>query len=284
MAKIAWTDACQLDESLRSLEQFFNAAPEYAQTLAGGLTNRCWKIDMPGQGSFVWRPISSLTQAFAISRFQEYQILKALEPEPFVPQAAYLNNQGLLVEWLDGELVSEDENIATVLKCMVNIHHVDPQRVPVAPFHYTARIDHYWRQLSADLKDDALLKLYTQWRDVPILPHVDLTLCHFDLGFYNLIKQNEGIVVIDWEYACIADPRLDLALMIGMADVNLPTTVAHYCQLRNIIDVDSWINSVKIWQPRTQLLALLWYLLAFQIRGDVHYKQQAQQLKARLCC
>ncbi|MGO1298453.1 MAG: phosphotransferase [Vibrio sp.] len=283
MAKIAWTDACQLDNSLASLGQYFNATPKYAQTLAGGLTNRCWKIDMPGQGCFVWRPISPLTQAFAISRFQEYQILKALDAEPFVPQAAFINNEGLLVEWLDGELVGENESITTTLKCMMSIHQVDPQRIPVAPFNYTARIDHYWRQLSADLKDDALHKLYQTWRDVPVLPHVDLTLCHFDLGVHNLIKQSDGVVVIDWEYASIADPRLDLALTIGMSDVNLPTTVAQYCQLRNIVDIDSWINGVKIWQPRTHLLVLLWCLLAFQIRGEATYQEQAQELKASLC-
>ena len=283
MAKIAWADACQLDTSLASLEQYFNATPAYAQTLAGGLTNRCWKIDMPGQGCFVWRPISPLTQAFAISRFQEYQILKALDAEPFVPQAAFINNEGLLVEWLDGELVSADENIIMTLKCMMHIHQIDPQRIPIAPFNYTARVDHYWRQLSADVKDEALLKLYQTWRDVPVLPHVDLTLCHFDLGAHNLIKQSEGVVVIDWEYACIADPRLDLALTIGMADVNIPTTVAQYCQLRNIKDIDGWVNGVKIWQPRTLLLVLLWCLLAFQIRGEATYQEQAQDLKARLC-
>ena len=283
MARIGWAEACQLDPSLQSLTRFFDVVPDYAQTLTGGLTNRCWKVVCPVKGAFVWRPITSITQAFSISRFQEYQILKAIEKENIAPQAAFINDQGLLVAWRDGHSLEQDADFDTVLKCLSRIHLLDKQRIPIAPFNYTARVDHYWLQLRDELKDEALESLYQTWR---LPPAVDLNrtcLCHFDLGGYNLVKNDDSIQIIDWEYAGIADPCLDLALSIVAADENLPASVARYCQLMNIMEVDEWIDGVKSWLPRTEVMGLLWYLLAYQLRGEEYYLEQATQLKQSLC-
>ncbi|WP_342607264.1 phosphotransferase [Vibrio tritonius] len=282
MAKIAWAEACQLDPTLLSLTRFFDVPPTYAETLAGGLTNRCWKVIAPHKGSFVWRPITELTKAFTISRFQEYQILKAIEHDMIAPNAAYINDQGLLVEWVDGELF-DDADFDIQIKTLVRIHLLDKKRIPVAPFNYTARVDHYWMQLDAKMKDGALVELYHQWRSAPALDPVELTLCHFDLGPHNLIKTPQGLSVIDWEYAGIADPRLDLAMLLTTENQLEPTNVARYCQLRDIDNIDGWVEGVKQWSIRVHMMALLWYLLAFQLRGEPLYEQQAIQIKENLC-
>ena len=43
-------------------------------------------------------------------------------------------------------------------------------------------------------------------------------LCHFDLAGYNMVKHSEGHKVIDWEHACVSDPRPDLAITIGVTN------------------------------------------------------------------
>ena len=40
----------------------------------------------------------------------------------------------------------------------------------------------------------------------------------FDPAGYNMVKHSEGHKVIDWEYACVSDPRLDLAITIGVTN------------------------------------------------------------------
>ncbi|AUB87698.1 thiamine kinase [Vibrio anguillarum] len=282
MARMSWREACQLDRTLTSLEGFFSTPPDYAQTLTGGLTNRCWKI-VTEERSFVWRPNTPITQAFSISRFQEYQILSAIESSNLGPKPLSINDQGLLVEWIDGQSLTGGLPFDSLLKTQIKIHNLSTARIPVALFSFIARVDHYWLQLKAEYKSEDLSALYQRWRTAPNLADVGQTLCHFDLAGYNMVKTDEGNRVIDWEYASIADPRLDLALSIDVAEEKPLEAVYRYCQLREIVGVDDWVEGVVAWHPRATMMAMLWYLLAHQLWGDDYYRQQAEHLKRTLC-
>ncbi|MEZ8100015.1 phosphotransferase [Vibrio bivalvicida] len=283
MARMSWSEACQLDRSLLSLEHFFSIPPDYAQTLTGGLTNRCWKLVASDGQAFVWRPNTNITKAFSISRFQEYQILTAIEPYAFAPQAVHINDQGLLVTWIEGESLIHGLPFDSLLKTMIAIHDIDTQRVPVAPFNYTARVDHYWMLLDEQYKVEPYISIYNKWRCAPSLADVGHTLCHFDLAGYNMVKTEVGNKVIDWEYAAVADPRLDLTLSIGVTEEKPLEAVYRYCQLRGIEGVDDWVEGVMAWQPRAMMMAMLWYLLAHQLWGDEQYLAQAHKLKEIIC-
>ncbi|SDG74588.1 thiamine kinase [Vibrio xiamenensis] len=278
MARMSWQEACQLDDSLASLDSLFSLAPDYARTLTGGLTNRCWKIVLRDGSAYVWRPTTHITQAFSISRIQEYQILTTIEPSRIGPKPIYINGHGLLVEWIEGESLTKGLSFESLLKSLVRVHSFPTARIPIAPFNYTARVDHYWIRLESRYKSEAYQAIYHKWRQAPSLVPVDLTLCHFDLAGYNMVDTPLGHRIIDWEYASIADPRLDLALCIDIAEESPYEAVARYCQLRNLIEVDDWIAGVQAWQPRATMMALLWYLLAHQLWGDEQYLSQAQQL------
>ena len=103
---------------------------------------------------------------------------------------------------------------------MAKIHTLDTSRVPVAPFSYTARVDHYWLQMKDDDKSEQIETIYRYFRNAPNLADVGVVLSHFDLAGYNMVKTAEMNRVIDWEYASIADPRLDLAISIHVAQQN----------------------------------------------------------------
>lgn len=282
MARMSWREACQLDPTLQSLTHFFTSTPEYAQTLTGGLTNRCWKITLSAELAFVWRPNTLLTKGFSISRFQEYQILKAIENSRLGPKAITINDQGLLVEWIAGNVLTEEGAWEHILKVLAQVHQLESARIPAPPFNYTARVDHYWLQLKSELKTPSFEQLYLKWRTLPHCESLPLTLCHFDLASYNLIKTETGYRIIDWEYASMADPRLDLAISIDVAGEKLLDAVFRYCQLRNIQQVDRWVEGVKAWQPKVKMMAMLWYLVAYQLWGDEEYYQQAVHFKDQL--
>ncbi|WP_428773694.1 phosphotransferase [Vibrio sp.] len=283
MARMSWLEACQLDSSLLSLDHLFTSPPLYAQTLTGGLTNRCWKVVCPDLKAYVWRPTTPITQAFSISRHQEYQLLCALAPSAISPKAIHLNDRGLLVEWLEGQLMDRTLSLGQLLDTLAVVHATDIHRLPVAPFNYTARINHYWIQLQDTLKTPSVTELYKQWGAAPELELVPDTLCHFDLAGYNMVNTETGLKVIDWEYAGLADPRLDLTLSLEASGSPLEEAVYQYCQLRQIEQVDLWMSGVLAWRPRTQLLALLWYLLAYQLWGEAVYLRQAEELEQRFC-
>ncbi|EKO3501157.1 phosphotransferase [Vibrio fluvialis] len=283
MARMSWREACQLDPTLQSLTHFFSFPPEYAQTLTGGLTNRCWKVVCSQGKAYVWRPTTPITKAFSISRFQEYQILKSIESSHIGPAAVYVNDQGLLVEWIEGESLTNNLPFDSLLRTQIRIHELNVSRIPVAPFSFTARVDHYWMQLKSEFKTVEIHSLYQAWRTTPNTVDVLPALCHFDLAGYNMVKTAQGNKVIDWEYAAIADPRMDLALSINVAGEKILDSVFRYCQLRDIDDVDVWVDGVQAWLPRTTMMAMLWYLLAFQLWGDDSYYQQALHIKETFC-
>lgn len=283
MAIFAWPEAKQLDESLSSLDDFFDIPPVSVQTLTGGLTNRCWKLVSADGHAYVWRPTTFITQAFSITRHQEYQILSAIEPLQLGPRPVVINDKGLLVDWIDGETLYENVDLDNLLRTAVSVHHVNTARLPLTPFSFTARVDHYWFQLDEQHRLEDYREIYQQWRSAPNVKDVGLALCHFDLGGYNLVRNEQGIKIIDWEYAALADPRLDLILTIQASQKPMLESVYRYCQLKGIDDVDAWVEGVKAWQPRSQMMAMLWYLLAHQLWGDAHYLQEAEALKAALC-
>ncbi len=284
MAWFSWQQAKELDPSLSAVEAYFMPLPAKAQTVTGGLTNRCWRIEDIQGNSYVWRPFSAICQAFSISRYSEYQVLNAIQPMQLAPAPVLVNEKGLLVEWVEGETCTHRcVDTDSLLKTMIKIHEFDAVSIPAQPFSFTARVDHYWMQLSSELRTPEVEALYQQLRVAPTIPDVEPALCHFDLGCYNLVKGHFGLKVIDWEYAALADPRLDLVLSIQIAELPLFDTVLRYCQLRDIDDVDAWIEGARHWQPRAMMMAILWYLVAYQLWGDQAYRDSADALLSKLC-
>lgn len=279
MARMSWNEACQLDRTLLSLDRFFAMPPNYGQTLTGGLTNRCWKVVEDSGKAYVWRPNTHITKAFSISRFQEYQILASIESAGISPKPIHINDQGLLVEWLEGQALTDTLSVDQLLDALVAVHSLSTTRIPVAPFSFTARVDHYWMQLKPELKTELYQTIYRDWRNAPSLADVGHTLCHFDLAGYNMVASEQGAKIIDWEYATIGDPRLDLTLSIDVAGVDEMDVIQRYCQQRELEGIDDWVEGVRAWRPRATMMAMLWYLLAYQLWGDEHYFQQAEILK-----
>lgn len=279
---MSWNEATSLDESLLSLNQFFVDPPLMAETLVGGLTNRCWKVTSSKGVPYVWRPTSTISFQFGISRSREHQLLESLKSHYFAPNSIYLSEKGLLVEWLEGQVgrfpISETDIIAT----LCNIHSVNIHNKPVPLFSYTSKVDGYWHRLDKSQKTPQMIRHYQRLREQPSITPVSPALCHLDLGQYNMVMSEQGIKVIDWEYAGVADPRMDLAMTIELAELDMPRSVANYCQIRNIEDVDIWLQGVNQWQSRNMFMALLWYLLGYQIWQDDSYLQQADELRNRL--
>ena len=283
MAHMSWHEACSLDPSLTSIASAV-LMPVKVETVTG-LTNLSWKLGSENDGVKLWRPVSDMTHAFNISRVQEFHVLQYLATQPSIlsPKPILVNPQGLLVEWLDGRAISHIDDWQ-ILSLMSQLHQLNVVNLSLVPFHYTARVDHYWFQLvGSPTITPSLGRLYQHLRLPPTIETVPLSLCHFDLGAHNLIQNHKGFQVIDWEYACLADPRIELAMLASESEQSIHSLVLEYCRLRNIEAVDNWILAVETWLPRVRLMALLWYLLAYQHKQEDQYLSDAHQILELLC-
>ncbi|PFG45888.1 thiamine kinase [Vibrio sp. ES.051] len=284
MAWFSWQPAKQLDPSLNALDGFFTEPPVKVQTVTGGLTNRCWRLESSQGLAYVWRPTSQVCKAFSISRHNEYQVLNAISSLNIGPKPIFVHEQGLLVQWLEGQVLTDlGIELNELLTIAVTIHQHPVNTIPLVPFSYIARIDHYWLELDDQYAGTEFESLYLKWRTEPSIDTVPLALCHFDLGCYNLVRGADGVKVIDWEYAGLADPRLDLTLTLQVAGAPIEDAVTQYCQLRDIEDPSIWLAGVQAWQPRTLVMAMLWYLLAYKLWEDEQYLNSAHECKAALC-
>ena len=72
---------------------------------SGGLTNTCIKLETSA-GDFLWRPISKQAKLLGADRDNEALILQHLDAYSFSPKLVTKTFDGILVQWLPGQMVS----------------------------------------------------------------------------------------------------------------------------------------------------------------------------------
>lgn len=282
------------DPSLIELQAQWPESISDIQPLQGGLTNQCWKITTSCGRHYVWRPHSISTQSFSINRSNEFEVLNVLSSFSLSPNAQALLPQGLLVEWVDGQtLNSQHKDMLPfwVMKCLASLHQYPIFQTHSLPiFDYQSCIQNYWQALPNQQKTQD----YQQWfgyffdqyddlksRTESILP---LCLCHFDLGSYNIIQKPDlELVVIDWEYAAIASPVVDLATTILAEQLSVEDSVEYYLELRRLdIDKVQLLAIVEEWLPYLRFMALLWHQVNFSLHQRASDKQAIEVLTQQL--
>ncbi len=264
----------------------------------------CWLIRCHDGQQVVWRP-EQPNNILGGNRAQEGQILAHLAEVDFAPNVLLSLPQGLLLQWQEGISLAdysatEAEQLlgrnpcALVIELLAQLHQrpvAEYQRQKthndIVPFDYFCAIEQYWQQLEPQLQTS--LQPYQALLHQPISPKMrPLCWCHFDIHPANIIIQAEQkIGLIDWEFAQLADPVVDIA--ISLNSFNLPQQPAlmadyikYYCQLRQIESVDEWQQQVSRWLPKVQYLSCLWFLLAYQVYQEPIYLDYAQQQQSQL--
>ncbi|MCG9703428.1 phosphotransferase [Photobacterium damselae] len=248
--------------------------------LSGGLTNRCWKLTGYYQGRLliaVWRPVSAISQAFLVDRQQEFLTLQQLSAS-LAPLPIYCNNQGLLVEWLEGKEAGKETSDSEILELLVQIHQ---QPLPQTTLDLKQRCQYYWDQIPVELHSHRLLQLHSWFAHSVIPESKQLACCHCDLGRYNLIRKGSRLKVIDWEYAAAGDALLDLALTILANDMSIERAVTQYCQLTKS-EYNVILTQVNTYLPWGMWLAILWYYIGYEQWQDSEYLNAALALKQEL--
>ncbi|WP_305829293.1 phosphotransferase [Photobacterium leiognathi] len=282
--------------------QFLAATP-----LSGGLTNRCWKLSLyhpstQSSADYVWRPLTQSAYMFGVNRQHEYQLLQAIAesgiaPKPYslLPPSSSMNEQVLIVEWLEGKQAADDVSDTQLCQLQAQIHALP---LPEHRLEVKQRLSFYWQHIPEQFKSIQLVAIHHYFQAQSLPYYFSDTCCHFDLGRYNIIvpvehqsiaqSEQPRLTVIDWEHAAAGDPSLDLAMTIIANDLDLERAVTDYCRARLqhddtfVVNPEHWLEAVNAWQPWCEYLALLWYLVGYQVWGDEEYLYQANRLEQKL--
>lgn len=186
-------------------------------TLKKGMTNRSFIFTVNNK-RYIMRIPGEGTDKL-IDRKEEYDVYQRVKKEPYTETILYLNpDSGYKIsEFLENTRNSDANNIQDVKKSMSVLRKLHNQNYQVDhTFDLWKQIDFYesLRKIASAYRDyeeikDWVLKLkpfiednVTKW-----------SLCHIDANYDNfLIDQNNNVFLIDWEYAGMQDPDLDIAM------------------------------------------------------------------------
>jgi thiamine kinase-like enzyme len=196
-----------------------------ATPLAGGLANRSWLVSS-AVGRWVVRLAGASDSRFAINRVAEYQVQAVAAAFGFAPAVVHAAPaEGLLVSehlagrtWTRADLCSPD-GIRSLGARLSELHSLPPPRT-VRRIDVHEVLTHYLELPEAGARafprEDISARLRWSLATYKAGPSV---LCHNDLHHLNIIA-GERLVFVDWEYAGVGDPLLELAAVIGYHDLD----------------------------------------------------------------
>lgn len=190
--------------------------------LKKGMTNRSFRFTCRGQSYIMRIPGEGTDQL--IDRAQEATVYQVVSPRGLCDNVAYINpeNGYKITEFLSPARVCDPENPEDVRKCMEMLRDFHEQKLTVDhEFDLFGRMEFYeslWNGAPSVYKDyqttkENVLKLrpYIEAHaGEKCLTHVDAVPDNF--LFVEAPDGTETIRLIDWEYAGMQDPHLDIAM------------------------------------------------------------------------
>lgn len=217
------TDALQqISKALKvPLEEIVNI-----EVLKKGMTNRSFLFTCQGK-KYIMRIPGEGTDHL-INRKEEADVYRVLEGKHICDDVVYMNpeNGYKITAYLEGARSCDSTNKEELKCCMAKLREFHSSKLKVNhtfdPFKQIEFYQSLWNGQSSYYKDHAemqekILGLKTfveKYKAEPVLSHIDSV-------YDNFLFTKEGdIRLIDWEYAGMQDPHIDIAMFCIYAGYN----------------------------------------------------------------
>jgi aminoglycoside phosphotransferase (APT) family kinase protein len=195
----------------------------WATRLPGGTVNASFRVETSA-GRFIVRIHDSGSKALGADHEREARLHAAAAAVGLAPALIHVDAdyRFMVMEhvagdtWTAGDFARPDR-LGQLGAALHVLHSITPP--PVAPFDIGASTERLYEQLLAALPTDAshLTRLMDRGRAALRATGSTLrpaTVIHNDLHHTNLIG-TERLFLLDWEYAAVTDPLLDLACLLA---------------------------------------------------------------------
>jgi aminoglycoside phosphotransferase (APT) family kinase protein len=271
-------DVDALTERLTSLLQAAgDLGPDVKVTdlspMTGGYSLRMYRFQAAGSdgaGSYVLRMNPPADEAIThTDRTMEWTLVEALTRCGTVPipparwadlNGSILGSPGFVVDFVDGSQllahlneVDDEQQRARALELAATIGTVHRAGTDVLPPELSRPVswDDYidnliaaWRGVEASLVErDPFIRWLARWLETHKPPPAPLTLVHGEFQTANVVMNRAGnMQVVDWEYAHVGDPRVDLGWMQNVAAFTPPDPIGldpvafctRYCEVTGL--------------------------------------------------
>ena len=185
--------------------------------LKKGMTNRSFLFSCKGS-RYIMRIPGEGTDKL-INRCEEAKVYELINGRGICDEIAYISPQNgyKITKFIEGARVCDPESISDLERCMKKLREFHSQKLQVShSFDIFGKIDFYqslWQHKSSIYKDyektKANVMLLRSYID--IMPK-DKCLTHIDAVPDNFLFAGDEIRLIDWEYAAMQDPHVDIAM------------------------------------------------------------------------
>ena len=187
------------------------------EALKKGMTNRSFRFHCR-EKRYIMRVPGEGTDKM-INREQEYNVYQAIKGQEICDPVIYMSKEKgyKITEFLEGARNCDAENPEDVRRCMEylrNIHHM-PLKVEHT-FDIFTQIELYESYRNGE---PSIYRDYEQTKEkvYELKQYIDRqekewTLTHIDAVPDNFLFVNDRIYLIDWEYAGMQDPHVDIAM------------------------------------------------------------------------
>jgi aminoglycoside phosphotransferase (APT) family kinase protein len=185
-------------------------------------------------------------------RAKEWELLSALTARGDVPMPAarmadltgeHLGRPGIVLDFVDGiQLHTHLNNVdpaaypdlsAALAESIATVHAIGEAAAPASverPESWDAYIDSLiarWRAVeAAHAERDPFIRWVAGWLDANRPPPAPLTLVHGEFHAGNvMVNATGGLDIVDWEFAHIGDPRMDLGWCQQVAAFSPPDLI-----------------------------------------------------------
>lgn len=190
------------------------------QPLSAGLLSETYKVTREG-AVYALKVAAEHSLDLQPDRAWEVQVLERAGGLKLAPRLVYSDAGGtvMLARWVTGrpwvpQVSSHAENIRSIAELLHRVHALTvpaPPRV-VSPLQWMAIYGAALAQRAVPPGDPELrTAAVNRAHEIANPPYVTGVVCHSDLHAMNLIQGAESLVLLDWEYAHVADPLWDLA-------------------------------------------------------------------------
>ena len=219
------SDSSQLqNDAIQVICQALGARPEEVTNitvLKKGMTNRSFLFSCKDKKYIMRIPGEGTDQL--INRRQEAAVYQTIAGRKICDEIAYINpeNGYKITEYLEGARVCNAENEEDLQKCMKKLREFHGQKLKVDhSFELFGQMEYYeslWEGTPSAYKDYEKTKEHVlQLKDYIEANAGEQVLTHIDAVPDNFlfVKENgkEEIRLIDWEYAGMQDPHVDIAM------------------------------------------------------------------------
>ena len=188
------------------------------EVLKKGMTNRSFLFTCKEQ-KYIMRIPGEGTDHL-INRKEEADVYRVLEGKKICDDVVYINpeNGYKITAYLDGARSCDSENKEDLKRCMAKLHEFHASKLKVAhtfdPFKQIVFYQSLWNGQASYYKDHektqkeilSLKSFVEKYKEEPVLSHIDSV-------YDNFLFTKEGdIRLIDWEYAGMQDPHIDIAM------------------------------------------------------------------------